>query len=46
MAIWKMIVMKNRVPVIHVGHAIVDMTLTHFIALKLVIFLNVRGVTF
>ena len=22
--------MKNRVPVIHVGHAIVDMTLTHF----------------
>ena len=49
MAIWKMIVMKNRVPMIHVGHAIVDMTLTHLstisavaTALKLVICLFER----
>jgi len=46
MAIWKMIVMKDRVPMTHVGHAIVDTTLTYFIALKLVICLNLSGGTF
>jgi hypothetical protein len=57
MTFWNMIIFTNRVPMIHVGCAIVDMTLTKFatviqmlaiatLALVMVVRLKVRGVTF